>query len=95
MDDFCYRNAMHGIYEIAHAIAGNGRKQNVLMIAFSNVEKEHTDYADGRSESVIKSCLGILYDGIAYGNWPWIINGEDTLPNTNTPYVVNPSLTSR
>lgn len=73
-----YRDATGHIYGLAHNVCINGEEQNALVTALQNIELEGLkDGADG--QLIIRNMLFTIVDGLAYGNWPWIKNGVNTL----------------
>jgi hypothetical protein len=69
-----YKKSMDALYSLAHSLGENGKQQNSLVSALHDIEKyENSD--KGR----VRAGIAMFYDGLAYGNWPWIKNGVDTL----------------
>lgn len=79
MNDKAYRDSIQALAILAHSLGENGRKQNALINAIHEIEMN--DRNSMHNKERIKSIVGMFYDGLAYGNWPWIVNGIDTLPN--------------
>lgn len=74
MDEDSFRHAKLACYSLAHSLGTNGLKQTKLVECLQGIEKHAIN-----DELCIRSMLGVFYDGLAYGNWPWIRNGIDTL----------------
>ena len=75
-DDF--RHAKNHVYGLAHNVAFLPGEQRALLSYIGEVE--YNLYKEGASgERIIIELLGIIMDGLKYGNWPWIRNGLNTL----------------
>lgn len=77
MDDTSYRNAIQALAQLAHAVSLTGKEQNALITAIHEIEMIDRDSTHGKER--IRAIVGMFYDGLAYGNWPWVVNGVDTL----------------
>ena len=61
-----YRDAAYAMYSMAHALGESSTEQNTLVGALNKIELEHLP-----PKQTILRMLGLFYDGLAYGNWPW------------------------
>lgn len=76
-----FRDAKNHLYGLAHNVCVNGKEQNALLHAMGQTELRL--YEEGASGlAVISILMGIITDGLRYGNWPWIQNGVNTLESS-------------
>lgn len=61
-----YTDASKACYQLAMALGKDGYEQQELVIAIKQIEKDAKD-----DRLCLIGILGIFYDGLAYGNWPW------------------------
>lgn len=73
-----YRDAKNHVYGLAHNVCKDGKEQKALLAAMQYTEQEMIKSGES-GEAIILTLLGIIMDGLNYGNWPWIKNGVDTL----------------
>ena len=73
-----FRDAKNHVYGLAHNVCVNGKEQNALLAAMQSTEMQMIKEG-GTGEEIILSLLCILFDGLNYGNWPWIKNAVNTL----------------
>jgi hypothetical protein len=65
-----YRDAKNHIYGLAHNVCLNGKEQQALLSAMGNAEMEmYRVGEDGKQ--IILTLMGIILDGLRFGNWPW------------------------
>ena len=50
-------------------LAPDGPAQEKIVDLYRELRRE---YGIGNNHQVLKALVGILYDGLAYGNWPWL-----------------------
>jgi len=63
-----YREAKKACYSLAHSLGSNRSEQESLVNALRGIELTNDLY-----EPTIKQMLAVFYDGLAYGNWPWVL----------------------
>lgn len=76
IDETALINAKYAYYKLANALGENGRKQAALVKALRELENDYY------REEMLLRMNSLFQDGLAYGNWPWIKNGVDTLSDT-------------
>jgi hypothetical protein len=76
-----YREAKNHVYGLAHNVCINGIEQKILLNELRSVEFEMRAES---GQTIISTMLGIILDGLHYGNWPWIKNGVNTLKSDST-----------
>lgn len=64
MNDADYRMARKAIMELAMAVADTGKHQQELVMAIDSIDR-------GSNKDNVKGMISVIYDGLAYGNWPW------------------------
>lgn len=57
------------ILEMLQEKAPNGKAQEICVDVYRNIQ---TSVGFDKDEAD-RQMVGILYDGLAYGNWPWIV----------------------
>jgi hypothetical protein len=73
-----YRDAKNHVYGLAHNVCVNGKEQHALLSALGDVEMQMLKGGED-GKAIILTLMGIIIDGLQYGNWPWIKNGVNTL----------------
>jgi hypothetical protein len=73
-----FRDAKNHVYGLAHNVCVDGLEQRALLNALSESETEMIR-ADEDGKAIILTLLGIIIDGVQYGNWPWVKNAVNTL----------------
>jgi hypothetical protein len=74
MTDKDYQDAKKSCYSLAHSLGNNAGEQHALISALRDAETEETGY-----NNIIRRMLAVFYDGLAYGNWPWMKSGINIL----------------
>lgn len=64
-----YLDAKNHIYGLAHNVCLNNKEQEALILAIRDVEVEMSR-AKEDGEQVIITLMGIILDGLKFGNWP-------------------------
>lgn len=62
-----YREICHELLGILQKFAPTGKEQHKCSEEYNNLVKEL-----GYSRELVRSLVGTIYDGVAYGNWPWL-----------------------
>ncbi len=62
-----YVEAKRSCYQLAMSLGKTGNEQNELIKALKDVEKTYDNYKE-----TIQHMLSVIYDGLAFGNWPWV-----------------------
>lgn len=79
MDDAEYQNAIKALNELASAVTPNTKEQYVLLMGINEI-KNAPSVSDRER---VRTIIGMFYDGLAYGNWPWIKNGVNVLEKSD------------
>lgn len=62
-----YREQCEKILSILQSFAPTGKEQETCSELYRRLDKELSC-----DQNMLRRLTGILYDGLAYGNWPWI-----------------------
>ena len=73
-----YKNAKEHIYDLANSVCVNKQEQQIMLRCLKEIEK-HSLICGESNKRVIQLMLSCIYDGLAFGNWPWIRNGINIL----------------
>jgi len=73
-----FRDAKQHVYGLAHNVCLNGKEQKALLDRLKDIE-QHCMICGESGQRTIQLLLSCIYDGLAFGNWPWIVNGKDIL----------------
>jgi len=76
MDKISYINAMQALTQLAHAVGNSSKEQDALI---SEIRERQKDLNTTSNREIVRNVVGMFYDGLEYGNWPWIVNGVNTL----------------
>lgn len=57
------------IVQTLQELAPNGEAQEKVTRLYHDLQGT---YGIGNNHQVLKALVGRLYDGLAYGNWPWL-----------------------
>jgi len=77
-----FRDAKNHVYGLAHNVCLNGKEQKVLLAYMGDIEI-HSLKCGESGQRIIQLLISCIYDGLAFGNWPWIINSVNTLEKEN------------
>lgn len=67
LDPESNRKIMYYILGILQQYAPDGSSQQVATSCYNDVVKTYAHTKEG-----VKHMTSMLYDGLAYGNWPWV-----------------------
>lgn len=62
-----YKQGAYNVLGILQGLAPNGKAQEKCATAYRDAEKD----SRGDDKLFLQTMTGLLYDGLAYGNWPW------------------------
>lgn len=74
----CYRSAIQHVYGLAHNVSNDKAEQDSIFYRMQEIERQCIEEGTSGLETV-KELLSVILDGLSYGNWPWIVNGVNTL----------------
>jgi hypothetical protein len=69
MTEHDFEQVKQAMYDLAVALGRTGKEQNALIVSVQSIILNPTETPDYEGKTL--SLLGLFYDGMAYGNWPW------------------------
>lgn len=79
-----FRDAKNHVYSLAHNVCINdGKDQHALVDALRDIELHGLKCGDSW-QRIIQCMISCIYDGLAFGNWPWIKNSVNNLDETRS-----------
>jgi len=70
--------ARETVIDLANCVVTNYKEREVLIEVIKAIAKESIK-DNNTAKNTIRHMLSPINDGLAYGNWPWIKNGENIL----------------
>lgn len=70
-----YSSTKH-MFSLCHSIGENRAQQEALVEAIKEIDMDTIGYSP---RDKLARMLSLFYNGLAFGNWPWMVNGVNTL----------------